>query len=580
MAIRLIDTKTLSMSSFVGSSVPDYAILSHTWGADSEEITFQDMIALNRGFEHPKNASSGYCKVIETCQKARAAGIGYCWVDTCCIDKTSSSELSEAINSMYNWYHDAAICYVLLSDFDVGSLVDEETLGDCRWFTRGWCLQELVAPRCVIFYDRLWNAIGTKESLAPSISTITMIKTKVLTGRVPIESLPIAQRLSWAANRETTRKEDIAYCLLGICDIHMPILYGEGSRAFIRLQEEIIKRSNDLSIFAARQPDTSEEPDPLQRFRDLLAPSPKHFTHCADVYYASNDTYQSSAYAMTNRGLHFPEAYVHCDYDHGVYRIDLNYNADEERSVGQLVFQQVGPNLFARCHDQLLVKGVDVPFVLNILKDIYVISNIRPSLQAHLSIAGKYAIKVPSRWLQDPGKQVLEVLERPLFRGRWDIAGMRFLTKGLHYFEATMKFRPRRALKALDETKYYSQIKNTSCYLILGVRSPVSGSAPSPWVHLVDETTWQLLQDHDDKKSTFSLAAMLNITTWGTQATRARLHLGARKKNHVYLDASITVDAQQRRINLELDLNFEGEQCCSHREKVKIRSWKRMWRYS
>ena len=155
MAIRLIDTDTLELKSFVESDVPKYAILSHTWGPEADEVTFQDMLAMNRGSENPKRERPGYLKIIETCRKARLTGIGYCWVDTCCIDKTSSAELSEAINSMFKWYRDAAVCYVLLSDFEIGDTRDMTSISGSRWFKRGWCLQELVAPRHVEFFDRL-----------------------------------------------------------------------------------------------------------------------------------------------------------------------------------------------------------------------------------------------------------------------------------------------------------------------------------------------------------------------------------------------------------------------------------------
>jgi hypothetical protein len=125
-------------------------------------------------------------------------------VDTCCIDKTSSAELSEAINSMFRWYRDAAFCYVLLSDFEIEHTRDMKSIGECRWFKRGWCLQELVAPRNVEFFDRLWNFLGTREEMSSHISKITAIATNVLTGQVSMDTIPIAQRLAWAAKRGTT----------------------------------------------------------------------------------------------------------------------------------------------------------------------------------------------------------------------------------------------------------------------------------------------------------------------------------------------------------------------------------------
>jgi hypothetical protein len=174
--------------------------------------------------------------------------IDYAWIDTCCIDKTCSAELNEAINSMFKWYEQALMCYAFLSDLAPGAEL-EEALADCRWFTRGWCLQELLAPNEVIFFDRQWTAVGTRFKLKDLISKITRIDEHVLIDSQRMYELPIARRMSWAARRHTTRVEDQAYCLLGLFEVNMPMLYGEGDRAFLRLQEEVIKRSSDLSIF-------------------------------------------------------------------------------------------------------------------------------------------------------------------------------------------------------------------------------------------------------------------------------------------------------------------------------------------
>ncbi|KAH7083876.1 hypothetical protein FB567DRAFT_425731, partial [Paraphoma chrysanthemicola] len=168
--------------------------------------------------------------------------------DWCCIDKSSSSELSESINSMFQWYQNAEVCYVYLADLATDSDVSRNSL--CRWFTRGWTLQELVAPKVVKFYDYKWNAIGTKVGLAHVISSSTSIPSHLLLGRSALSDSSIATRMSWAAQRQTTRLEDLAYCLLGIFEVNMPLIYGEDLRAFRRLQEELIKRNNDLTVFA------------------------------------------------------------------------------------------------------------------------------------------------------------------------------------------------------------------------------------------------------------------------------------------------------------------------------------------
>ncbi|RYP01527.1 hypothetical protein DL764_006193 [Monosporascus ibericus] len=167
----------------------------------------------------------------------------------CCIDKASSAELTEAINSMFRWYRNAEICYAYLSDIPSAKRIHQK-LERSRWFTRGWTLQELIAPAEVVFYSMDWDHVGTKSELSASISSITKIDASFLDSK-NLMSASVAQRMSWAAHRETSRPEDIAYCLLGIFDINMPLIYGEGMKAFQRLQEEIIESyPMDYSFFA------------------------------------------------------------------------------------------------------------------------------------------------------------------------------------------------------------------------------------------------------------------------------------------------------------------------------------------
>ena len=188
-------------------------------------------------------------KIREACRVAREAGYEYLWIDSCCIDKSSSSELSEAINSMYQWYGHARICYAYLAD--VHSSADwTAAFRSSRWFRRGWTLQELIAPFAVTFLSADWRAIGSKHALVDIVEEITGIPGDALLHEASLDEFSVAQRLSWAAPRETTRVEDRAYSLPGIFDISMPTLYGEGKRAFLRLQEVIIQRIPDQSIFA------------------------------------------------------------------------------------------------------------------------------------------------------------------------------------------------------------------------------------------------------------------------------------------------------------------------------------------
>lgn len=192
---------------------------------------------------------SKYSKIRGTMEQASRRNIRYVWIDTCCIDKRSSAELSEVINSMFQWYRNAAVCFTLLEDLMADADL-EEGLQRCRWFTRGWTLQELIASNEVRFFDREWKDRGSKIALQDTISHITGIRKDVLLGTTRLGDVLAAEKMSWDASRQTTRQEDIAYSLLGIFEVSMALIYGEGPNAFTRLQEEIIRRTNDLSIFA------------------------------------------------------------------------------------------------------------------------------------------------------------------------------------------------------------------------------------------------------------------------------------------------------------------------------------------
>jgi hypothetical protein len=196
-----------------------------------------------------KNA--GYHKIQRSSLIAARDGLSHIWIDTCCIDKSSSAELSESINAMYRYYANAEICYAYLADIPFENPMREEGgFAASRWFTRGWTLQELIAPRRLVFLSTDWRDIGTKEILAWDISRITGVGQNVLANSDYLQEVSVAKRMSWASKRETTREEDIAYCMLGIFDVNMPLLYSEGRKAFLQLQEEIMKNSTDQSLFA------------------------------------------------------------------------------------------------------------------------------------------------------------------------------------------------------------------------------------------------------------------------------------------------------------------------------------------
>ncbi|KAH7356360.1 heterokaryon incompatibility protein-domain-containing protein [Pyrenochaeta sp. MPI-SDFR-AT-0127] len=219
-----------------GNDIPQYAVLSHTWGKDEEEVTYKDLVD-RTGDEKP-----GYLKIRFCAKQAAEDRLQYFWVDTCCIDKSSSTELSEAINSMFTWYQNAAKCYVYLSDVSIQDFAqDRQAFHKSRWFTRGWTLQELVAPTVVEFFSVEGEHIGDKNIMVHDISSCTGLPIDVLQGRL-LSHFSFDERMSWTEKRQTKRIEDAAYCLLGMFGICMPLLYGEGrSRAFSRLRKEEIK---------------------------------------------------------------------------------------------------------------------------------------------------------------------------------------------------------------------------------------------------------------------------------------------------------------------------------------------------
>jgi hypothetical protein len=247
--MRLLERNSageFSLTKDFGDDVSRYAILSHTWGADTEEVTFRDLM------DGTGKSKAGYSKIRFCEDQASRDGLQYFWIDTCCIDKSNSTELAEAINSMFRWYRDATKCYVYLSDVSTTkrkiSTLNSDFTGESafqvsRWFTRGWTLQELLAPSSVEFFSREGKRLGDKKTLEQQIHEITGIAVSAIQG-APLPQFGVDERLLWAENRQTTREEDKAYSLLGIFDVYMPLIYGEGrDNALARLREEIHKPS-------------------------------------------------------------------------------------------------------------------------------------------------------------------------------------------------------------------------------------------------------------------------------------------------------------------------------------------------
>ena len=281
--MRLLNTSNLKLYEFHDKDIPHYAILSHTW--TRQEVSLQML-------EDPNSKTlAGYTKIKRCCELALSEGWKYAWIDTCCIDKTSSADLSEAINAMYGWYERAQVCYVYLADVSVAKWNEKFRIS--RWFLRGWTLQELLAPPTVVFYSREWKEIGTKWSLRDEVSRATGITHHQM---IDHKRVNVATKMSWAALRETTRIEDTAYSLLGLFDINMPLLYGEGDKAFIRLQHEILQtQAHDESIFAWV--------DSTTYHCGLLARSPAAFALSGDIMSVKNPNSHVKPLVVTKRLL-------------------------------------------------------------------------------------------------------------------------------------------------------------------------------------------------------------------------------------------------------------------------------------
>lgn len=244
----LLDTRRAELHFFHSPEIgPPYAILSHVWTDHEQSFHDTQHLARTKNVRNPRDLSHG--KVRNACSFAELHGYSWLWFDTCCIDQTSSAELSEAINSMYRYYACADVCYAYLAD--VPSADWQSAFMESEWHKRGWTLQELLAPRQVLFLSQTWEPLDYKWKLADMLSRITGIPAAVLRMEERVQDVSIATRMSWAAERTTTRPEDEAYSLMGIFGINLPMIYGEGREgAFFRLQQEIMKQSTDTTLFA------------------------------------------------------------------------------------------------------------------------------------------------------------------------------------------------------------------------------------------------------------------------------------------------------------------------------------------
>jgi hypothetical protein len=289
-------------------NLPPYAILSHTW-TNSEEVTYNEMTTGNG------KSKIGYDKIRFCMDRAVVDKIEHCWVDTCCIDKSSQQELQTAINSMFRYYQRASKCYVYLSDVEVSKRVSDaqafpislaQAFRHSKWFTRGWTLQELLAPDSVEFFSKDGQLLGSRISLERDIQEITNLPSAVLRGQ-RLSEFGIEERLGWAANRVTTLREDKVYCLLGIFGVYLPLIYGEGEAyAEIRLREEIArrqegrgtKRLQDLAgLFFGSKCDTIHRADRAQSHHHY----PSRATNASSDEKTSSRL-SSSSYVLTHTG--------------------------------------------------------------------------------------------------------------------------------------------------------------------------------------------------------------------------------------------------------------------------------------
>ncbi|KAI1791436.1 HET-domain-containing protein [Ganoderma leucocontextum] len=282
-----------------------YAILSHVWSED--EQSFQDiqelqLLCVNNGQELASRNAFGpvmsnnprdhaCAKIRHSCVIAEEEGYEWIWNDTCCIETNDSVNISETINAMFRYYSEAEVCFAYLPDVSLTASLATTTaeFRASKWHKRGWTLIELIAPTSVLFLSRDWTYLGSKHDFSLLLESITRVPASLLTGEETLSKFSVAQRMSWASGRETTREEDRAYSLLGIFGLHMTIRYGEGAGAFQRLQRKIAKKSTaDSSLFSWGrrltwswfcQSFSTEPPHQAHDVSDLylLSPSSDHF---------------------------------------------------------------------------------------------------------------------------------------------------------------------------------------------------------------------------------------------------------------------------------------------------------------
>lgn len=467
--MRLINCHTLLLEEFVDHRQVKYAVLSHTW-EKGEEVLFDEFR------HHQAEEKKGWTKIKQTVRLAQDDGLDYAWIDTCCIDKSSSAELTEAINSMFVWYRNSEVCYAYLADHDASD--SRANIAVSNWFKRGWTLQELVAPSRVRFYDQAWSSMKTKRDLCNRLAIITGIDKQIL--KAPKESMleellsavPVARKMSWASRRVTTRTEDTAYCLLGIFGINMPLLYGEGDRAFVRLQEEIVRNTNDLTILAW----TMDIPDqtPWDPFVSIFAHHPSGFRDSNDLVTA-NDAIYAPDFAVTNKGLKFHHV-LHFNHNLRLHMLDLNCfdSIGPDRRLG-ICLKHQGASVYSRAWpDRLAVRNetIDGP------SEITTFFLMTKRVSKLLSNTQQRSFRIV---FQRHGSENLEGLTTQSMNpgNLWDRASGTFLTRGMQDFVGCICYR---YLNPKNQKIY--AVRPINFYLLFGF-----GYGVDPWVKLSNVTS-------------------------------------------------------------------------------------------
>jgi hypothetical protein len=551
--MRLIDccSKPLQMIDFVGRPPHAFAILSHTW--DSEEVTFQ-------AFHHhaARAVAKGWTKIEQTCREAQRCGFNYVWIDSCCIDKTNNAELTESINSMFQWYSDAALCLVYLSDFDNSASPSNRNamLRGARWFQRGWTLQEIVAARTVHFYDHAWRCFGTQETLRDELASITGIDAGLLSPpqqpaaleiRDLLDALPVGRRMAWAAFRQTTKPEDMAYCLIGLFDVSMPMLYGEGAeKAFFRLQEEIIHNSNDLSLFAWTAANGSST------YRGILARSPDEFASLGNLV-PEQDLRFNPDYSMSNKGLRI-DTFLKPTEDSEDVIMPLHCYAAEVQGKKKLqlglFLKHDGASSYVRARPQMLGELIEPTstasgnsiFVAKYVRKVVATEIHEDSARSTPDSASRTpgafyftipSINAPIRSKRHNTVQLLEVEPREL----WDAQNNVFLTRGLQNFTAFLKF-------------HVTSVYTGQVVLICGFAENVS-----PWV-VLDDIYGELFQAtvHKDFQTMGKIGAKRGSLRNRSQMLHSHV-LGARVRL-VSVQLRCDQAVHNKELTLLLDLEF------------------------